>query len=102
MTIGIGMIFGLDFPSAAAIGAGDRPRAFRVFIQGLYLSFALAIPAGLATCGVALILPRFGLNPEVTPFASSFMIMTAVSYLPIFFFNSAKSYLQAQSIAVPT
>jgi MATE family multidrug resistance protein len=102
MTIGIGMTFGLDFPSARAIGAGDRPRAFRVFIQGLYLSVGLAIPATLVIGGVALILPRFGLNAEVVPFASAYLLMTAVSYLPIFFFNSAKSYLQAQSIAVPT
>lgn len=102
MTIGIGMIFGLDFPSAAAIGAGDRPRAFRVFMQGIYLSLGLSVPAALATCGLALGLDRFGLNPEAVPFAQSFMLMTAVSYLPIFFFNSAKSYLQAQGIAGPT
>lgn len=102
LTIGIGVLFGLDFPAANAIGAGDRLRAFRVFVQGVYLSFALAVPAGLATCGIALILDRFGLNPEAVPFARAFMMMTAVSYLPIFLFNSAKSYLQAQSIAVPT
>jgi MATE family multidrug resistance protein len=102
MTIGIGMIFGLDFPAASAMGAGDRPRAFRIFIQGLYLSVAMTIPAALATVGLALVLDRFGLNPEAVPFARTFMILTAVSYLPIFFFNAAKSYLQAQSIAVPT
>lgn len=102
MTIGIGVIFGLDFPAASAIGAGDRPRAFRVFIQGLYLSLGVALPAALATSGIALILHRFGLNPEAVPYARSFMLMTAVSYLPIFLFNSAKSYLQAQSVAVPT
>jgi MATE family multidrug resistance protein len=102
MTIGIGMIFGLDFPASSAIGAGDRPRAFRVFVQGVYLSLALTIPAALSTAGIALVLHRFGLNPEVVPFARQFMLMTAVSYLPIFVFNSAKSYLQAQSIAIPT
>lgn len=102
MTIGIGMIFGLDFPSAAAIGGGDRPRAFRVFMQGIYLSLGISVPAALATCGIALILDRFGLNPEAVPYARSYMLLTAVSYLPIFFFNSAKSYLQAQGIAGPT
>ena len=102
MTIGIGMIFGLDFPAASAIGAGDRPRASRVFVQGLYLSAALAVPAAIATCVLAELLPRLGLNPEAVPYARSFMLMTAVSYLPIFFFNSAKSYLQGQAIAIPT
>ncbi len=102
MTIGIGVIFGLDFPAASAIGAGDRPRAFRVFIQGLYISTALAVPAALVTCGIAFVLHRFGLNPEVIPFARQFMLVTASSFLPIFVFNTAKSYLQAQSIAVPT
>lgn len=102
MTIGIGMTFGLDFPAARAIGAGDRPRAFRVFVQGLYLSLGISIPAALITIGIAVVLPRFGLNPEVIPYARSFMVMTAVSYLPVFLFNCAKSYLQAQSIAVPT
>jgi multidrug resistance protein, MATE family len=102
MTIGIGMIFGLDFPAANAIGAGDRPRAFRVFIQGLYLSLGMAVPAVLITSGIALVLHRFGLNPEVIPYARSYMLLTVVSFLPIFVFNCAKSYLQAQSIAVPT
>ena len=102
MTIGIGLIFGLDFPASSAIGSGNRPRAFQVFIHGLYLSLGISVPAAAITVGIALVLDRFGLNPEVVPFARSFMIMTAVSYLPIFLFNSAKSYLQAQSIAVPT
>jgi MATE family multidrug resistance protein len=102
LTIGIGLIFGLDFPASSAIGSGDRPRAFRVFIQGVYLSFAISIPAALATAGIALVLPRFGLNTEAVPYARAFMLMTAVSFLPVFIFNSAKSYLQAQSIAIPT
>lgn len=102
MTIGIGMIFGLDYPIAHAMGAGDRTRAFRIFAQGIHLSYLLAIPATLSVIGIALVLDRFGMNPEVIPYARTYMIMTAVSYFPIFLFNAAKSYLQAQSIALPT
>jgi MATE family multidrug resistance protein len=102
MTVGIGMIFGLDYPTSTAIGAGDRPRAFRVFIQGLHLSWMLSIPAIAAVVGIAAVLDRFGLNPEVVPLAKRFLVLTSVSLLPIFVFNSARSYLQAQSVAVPT
>lgn len=102
MTIGIGMLFGLDYPIAHAIGAGNRDRAFRIFAQGIHLSYLLAIPTTLLVIGIALLLDRFGLNPEVIPYARTYMIMTAVSYFPIFLFNAAKSYLQAQSIALPT
>jgi MATE family multidrug resistance protein len=102
MTIGIGMIFGLDYPTSFAIGAGNRPKAFRVFVQGLHLSWMLALPAIVLTVGIALLLDRFGLNPEVVPFARRYLLWTAVSFLPIFVFNSARSYLQAQSVATPT
>lgn len=102
MTIGIGMLFGLDYPLSHAIGAGKRERAFRIFTQGIHLSYLLAVPATLLVIGIALILDRLGLNPEVIPFARTYLIMTAISYFPIFLFNAAKSYLQAQSIALPT
>jgi MATE family multidrug resistance protein len=102
MTIGIGMIFGLDYPTAYAIGSGDRPKAYRVFAQGLHLSWMLAVPAILLTVAVATLLDRFGLNAEVVPFAKRYLLWTAISYFPVFVFNSARSYLQAQSIATPT
>lgn len=102
MTIGIGMIFGLDYPIAHAIGSGNRARAFRIFAQGVHLSYLLGLPAALITVGIAVALDQFGLNPEVIPYARTYMVMTAISFFPIFLFNAAKSYLQAQSIAVPT
>lgn len=101
LTIGVGLLFGLDYPIAHAFGAGDRSLAFRTFIQGLYLSVVASVPAILLVVGIAFLLPRFGLNPEALPYAKSYLIMTAISLLPIFLFNAAKSYLQAQAIAVP-
>ncbi len=102
MTVGIGMILGLDFPIAKASGEGDRRLAFRYFAQGLHLSALISIPAMGVIAIAAIFLDRFGLNPEVVPFAQSYLFMTAISFFPIFLFNAAKSYLQSQGVAVPT
>ncbi len=102
MTVGIGLLFGLDFPIAHAVGAGDRPRAFRAFVQGMHLSALIAIPAAALVVLIALSLGQFGLNPEVIPFARSYMLVSTLGFFPIFLFNSAKAYLQAQNIAIPT
>jgi MATE family multidrug resistance protein len=102
MTIGIGLLFGLDFPTSHAFGAGDRRRAFRTFSQGLYLSVFLSVVAIVIVALISFFLPRFGLNAEAVPYAQLYIVTTAISYFPIFFYNAGRSYLQAQSIAVPT
>lgn len=102
MTIGLGLIFGLDYPTSHAIGAGDHRKAFRIFAQGLHLAYLMTIPAVILVLMMGGMLGRFGLNPEAVPFARTYLMMTAVSFLPIFLFNAGKSYLQAQGIALPT
>ncbi len=102
MTIGIGLLFGLDYPISHAVGAGDRSKAFAIFIQGIYVSFWIAIPATLIASFLALWLDQFGLNAEVVPYARTYLLMTAISFLPVFLFTAGKSFLQAQSIAIPT
>ncbi len=102
MTVGIGMIWGLDFPIAQAIGEEDRGRAWRLFVQGVRLAALISVPAMAAILLAAYFLDRFGLNPEVVPYARRYLVATAISFFPVFLFNAAKSYLQAQAIAIPT
>lgn len=102
MCIGIGLITGMDFPVSHAFGAQKRNEAYINFVQGFHLSWMAGIPLTLLVIGVAFCLPLFGVSQNVLELTQRYILITAPSMLFVTSFNALKTYLQAQSIAVPT
>lgn len=102
MVMGIGMLTGIDYPAAHAIGEGKPEVAYRTFVQGLYLSVFMGVPLTLFLFWLSYHLDVFGFNEEVLPFAEEYLRVISWSLLPVFGFNACRSYLQALNIAIPT
>lgn len=102
MCVGLGLIVGMDFPAAHAIGA-KRPReAFEVFLQALWVPLVAGMVLSFFLLALAGQLDRFGFNPEILPQAKTYLRIIAFSLTPVFAFNVCRAYLQARGIANST
>jgi len=92
---GIGLLQCISVRAAEAHGAGDRQTTGEVLRHGL----ALSILAGLALIALVLVtatqLHRFGQPPEVAAGARNFLILVALSMLPMFMAMSLRQYSEA-------
>ena len=101
MIVGVGFISGMDFPAAHAIGAKNPERAFRVFVQGLWISI---IGGSILAAFCVLSTPLFQfmkMNSEVRPLAEQYLRVVAFSLPFVFILNACRSYLQAFNIVQP-
>ncbi len=101
MIAGLGILYGIDYPASFAVGAQDRDRAYRIWIQGVYLSLILAAILMVMMGGTTALFPLMGINAEVLPHALSFWKITMWGLLPVFLFNATRSYHQAQLLVMP-
>lgn len=101
MVAGLGILYGIDYPASFAVGAQDRDRAYRIWVQGIYLSVILAAILMVGMWGTTSLFPVIGINAEVLPHALSFWKITMWGLLPVFLFNVTRSYQQAQLLVMP-
>ena len=92
---GIGMLLGLDYVVAHAVGAGRLHDARRALVHGVYLSLVLS--AALTALLLAM-LPRLqslGIRPEVAQATVPYLRALTWSLLPLLLYAALRRYLQA-------
>lgn len=92
---GMGMLLGLDYTVALAVGGGAMQEARRALVHGIYLSLPLA--AGLIVVLLALTqqLERLGIQPEVARATAPYLYALTWSLPPLLLFAALRRYLQA-------
>src|SRR5215468_11629228 len=92
---GIGMLLGLDYVIAHAVGAGRAHDSRRALVHGVYLGFVLA---AVLTVLLLTLLPRLqslGIRPEVAQATVPYLRALTWSLLPLLLFAALRRYLQA-------
>lgn len=91
-----GMLLGLDFAVARAVGAGRYDEVSSYLRHGVALAagLSLLLTTSLLVIGVPMI-PRIGLAPEVAAIAASYLDVVAWSLPPLLLFNALRRFLQA-------
>jgi len=95
MMFGFGLASGMEFLVSHAHGARDRERQCRYLIQGLILSFWIAVPFTGAIFALSHQLAWFGVNPEVIDGARKYTQVLSFSLFPVYFFNVLRLFLTA-------
>ncbi len=95
LTIGLGLLAGLDFFVSTAYGAGQWRTCHVYFGQGIWLALITGIPLSLVLYGSAFFLPALGINPAVIPETAPFLKVLSVGLIPVFVFGACRNYLQA-------
>jgi multidrug resistance protein, MATE family len=101
ITLGVGVLAGMDFYVSTAFGAGRFKDCDRTLVQGVWLSTVLGIPLTYLMWMAADHLAFFGVQREVAEKARPFMQWLALSILPSFWFCAFRNYLQAISKVWP-
>jgi multidrug resistance protein, MATE family len=92
--LGIGILLGLDTFVSQAYGRRDYDECHRWLAQGMYLALAFApVLMGLVYCA-SLLLPHFGIAPEVAGPAAGYVRVLDWSMLPLLIYGAARRYLQ--------
>jgi MATE family multidrug resistance protein len=92
---GTGMLLGLDFAIARAVGAERRDEVASFLRHGLLLAVALAVVLTAVLLAAAPLLPRLGLAPDVATVAADYLAVVAWSLPPLLLFNALRRFLQA-------
>ena len=93
--VGFGILLGLDFVVATAVGAGRRADADRALVDGVALAIGLGV---LLTAGLEIVvrcLPATGIQPAVLVGGIPYLRATAWSMMPLLVFTAFRRYLQA-------
>jgi len=98
---GTGMLLGLDFLVASAVGGGRLHDARVSLVQGVYLSLALAVVLSAILFVLPSYLPAMGVQPEVARQAKGYMDALTWSVLPLLLYATLRRYLQALGYVVP-
>ena len=91
---GIGLLLGLDALVSQAYGRGDFDECHRWMAQGIYLAALVTPPTMAALTGIALALPKMGIQPEVAGPARSYLLTMMWGTLPLLAYAAARRYLQ--------
>lgn len=91
----IGMLLGLDFAIARAIGAGDREDVAAYFWHGIALSLGLGVGATLVMLAAVPSLDRLGLEPEVEAVAADYLGVVIWSTVPLLLYTALRRFVQA-------
>ena len=95
---GIGMLLGLDFLVARAVGAGETGETHRALIHGLALSAVLGVLGTIAIRNLDPVLDRIGLQPGVLALVKPYLLTLSWGMLPMLLFACLRRYLQARGI----
>jgi multidrug resistance protein, MATE family len=101
MTVGMGLLAGLDFYVSSSYGAGQLPLGQKYVGQGVWLSFIVGLPLTLLLLLASFDLSLFNIHPDIIPEASSFLRILAIGLVPLFLFSALRNYLQAVNRPLP-
>jgi MATE family multidrug resistance protein len=90
---GMGVMLALDPLVSQAVGAGRRIDARSYLWQGVWLALLTSVPVMLVTALLALLLPAFGVVPEVAHSAAIYMWWRLPGVPGLLLFVGARSYL---------
>ena len=92
---GIGLLLGLDYTVAHALGAGHTDDAHRWLIQALYVAFIAAVPGMAIVWWGMPLLSLIGVRAEVLDQAILYGRALSWSLFPLFVLTAVRRYLQA-------
>ncbi|MEK6398917.1 MAG: MATE family efflux transporter [Terriglobus sp.] len=92
---GLGLMMGLDTVVSHAYGRGDFDACHRWLAQGVYIALAAAAPLMLISFSIGLVLPHFGVAPELVAPTLTYLHVLLWSTLPLLLYAAARRYLQA-------
>jgi MATE family multidrug resistance protein len=98
---GIGMLLGLDYLVAHAIGAGQRHDARRALAHGMYLSVLLGAVLSALLLAMTARLEVFGIQPAIARAAAPYLRALTWSMLPLLLYTSVRRYLQGVGAVRP-
>ena len=101
IVFGIGTLFALDTFVSQSFGAGRIDECHRWLFAGLQLAAILAVVLSGVAYGLVLLLPRFGLHPEVLAIIQPYIARLVLSAAPLLAFNVFRRYLQAMNAVRP-
>jgi multidrug resistance protein, MATE family len=91
---GIGLLLGLDTLVSQAYGRRDHDECHRWLAQGVYLACIVTPLLMLLLAFASYEFPRFGITPEVSAPAASYLRILLWSTLPLLLYAAARRYLQ--------
>lgn len=92
---GMGMLLGLDYLVARAVGEGQPEEGRRALVQGVYVSVTISALLGVILMSLLPRLESFGVRPEVAREAVPYLRALAWSTLPLLLYAALRRYLQA-------
>ena len=92
---GIGMLLGLDYLIAHALGARRVDDARAALVHGLYLAALLAVVLSALLFALPSQLETFGIQPAVAREAGPYLRALTCSMLPLLLYTAVRRYLQA-------
>jgi MATE family multidrug resistance protein len=95
LTVGIGLLAGIDFFISTSFGARQIRSCHIYFGQGIWLALITGIPLSGVLYLAASSLQGLGINPVVIPETTSFLKVLALGLTPVFVFGACRNYLQA-------
>ena len=99
--LAVALVFGFGIMSSVSVRASQAFGGGRGTGEVYRASLALGTILGLVLCGVILallpVLPWFGQPPEVNASVGGFLVLTALSVIPVMIFTGAKSFSEALS-----
>jgi multidrug resistance protein, MATE family len=91
---GMGLLLGLDTLVSQSWGAGRKEDCHHSLAQGVYLALTLSVPLTVLFLFMPPVFRRFGINPEVSALAGSFLTALGWSTLPLLLYGAFRRYLQ--------
>lgn len=101
MTLGLGIVYGLDPIIAQAHGRGDGARAGLALQQGLILALVVSLPLIGALYLTQEAMLAAGQEPVLAAMAEDYIGMQAWSIAPLLCFYALRQYLQGRGIVNP-
>lgn len=98
---GIGLMLGLDYTVATAVGARRMDDARAELHHGIVLAVALSVALTAVLIAAASALASYGAAPELAAQAAAYLRATTVGLLPLLLFFALRRYLQAMELAKP-
>jgi len=98
---GEGLLIGLDTLVSQAFGAGRREDCYRSFVNGIYLSIAIAPLLTLPVWFFPHFYQRMGVEPRVIVLAAPYMHTLAIGMFPLLLYFAVRRTLQGMDMVRP-
>ncbi|MEO6029836.1 MAG: MATE family efflux transporter, partial [Candidatus Binatia bacterium] len=98
---GFGMLLGLDYVVASAVGADRMDDAHHALVDGVLLATGLGVVLTLVLHGVITLLPLTSIQPAVLAGGIPYLRATSWSMVPLLLFTALRRYLQALGAVRP-